>query len=74
MLVEKGADLQVVWNVVQRNLFFFPPLSLFFFLLQCVCQISLSACPVCCVLLSVSQVKTEKNITTVVIVVACYIT
>jgi hypothetical protein len=34
----------------------------------------LSVCLICCVLLSVSQVQTEMNITTVVIVVGCYIT
>jgi len=71
MLVDKGAGLQVVWNVVQRNNFFysFSCHKAFVNLVKC-----LNAYPVCCVLLSVSQVKTEMNITAVVIVVECYIT
>jgi hypothetical protein len=72
MLVDKGAGLQVVWNVVQRNNFFLNSFSCpkaFFNLVKC-----LSACIVCCVLLSVSQVTAEMNIITVVIVVKWYIT
>ena len=78
MLVDKGSGLQVVWNVVQRSSFFFSFFS-FFNSISCLKAFVnlvkyLNACPVCCVLLSVSQVKTEMNITTVVTVVECYIT